>query len=206
MNRSVFCANDNMSNKIHFPASLAATGGHVTQLWPIRCKQSVGYFEESCIFLLSVLHPSLLFRFFIFLPRDGQPFYDQRQILFPLWKWSPLATVWGRLDFSSSQENGHQLAEAVWWVSEQFCGFFPFHQVFTELERNRSCCSCLLFLFTWQGDTAHWGGTALWKLHDPFCVGHVYGSQWPHYSHLRQHVTVWLSWKKNLTIPKSLFS
>lgn len=155
MNRSLFCANDNISNEIHFPASLAATGGHVTQLWPIRCKQSVGYFEESSIFLLYVLHPSLLFPFFIFLSRDGTAILRPEANPISSLEMEPFGNCMRELDFSSSQENGHQLAEAVWWVSKQFCGFYPLHQVFPELERSRSCCSFLLFLFTWQGDTAH---------------------------------------------------
>lgn len=39
MSRSlVFVGMACLANNACFPASLAATGGHVTQLWPIRCK------------------------------------------------------------------------------------------------------------------------------------------------------------------------
>ena len=65
-----FCWKDNMSNKTHFPATLAAVGGHVTQVWPIRCKHNLRVTSKKV--LISVpLPPSSLASLFIFLPGAG---------------------------------------------------------------------------------------------------------------------------------------
>lgn len=45
-----------LTNKIHFPATLAATGGHGTQVWPVRCKHGLGVTSKEV--LISVPLPA----------------------------------------------------------------------------------------------------------------------------------------------------
>lgn len=51
------------------------------------------------------------------------------------------------LDFSLSQENRHELTNRGFpRVAEQFCGFYPFHQIFTDLERRREKGFCFFLI------------------------------------------------------------
>lgn len=99
--------------------------------------------------------------------------------------------------------SGKQAPEAVQWVTEQFCGFYPLLHVPTK-----SLLLSLVICCLHDTVTKLTKGNLLWKPGNPSALVRLIDPSYPwlHCGHLREHVTVWLTGKKSLIPPKSLFS